>query len=106
MKQLQDRVAQFTKENGLEADVAHRLLDAMSELGEVAKEVLKGSRYGAQGFVRTREFEGELGDVLFSLLCVANAAGVDGEAAVEAVLVKYAERIAARGSPGSATEKN
>lgn len=102
MKQLQQRVAQFTKENGLEADVAHRLLDAMSELGEVAKEVLKGSRYGAQGFVRTPQFESELGDALFSLLCVANATGVDGEAAVKGALAKYAQRIAARGNPSSA----
>ena len=105
MKTLQKRVSQFVEKNGLEADVAHRLLDALSELGEVAKEVLKGSRYGSKRFVRTEDFEEELGDVLFSLICIANSTGVDLEAAVIAALKKYELRVAAAGSPSSSNEK-
>jgi len=105
MKTLQKRVSQFVEKNGLEADVAHRLLDALSELGEVAKEVLKVSHYGSKRFVRTEDFEGELGDVLFSLICIANSTGVDLEAAVVAALKKYELRVAAAGSPSSSNEK-
>ena len=105
MKTLQKRVSQFVEKNGLEADVAHRLLDALSELGEVAKEVLKGSRYGSKRFVRTEDFEEELGDLLFSLICIANSTGVDLEAAVVAALKKYELRVAAAGSPSSSNEK-
>ena len=105
MKQLQKRVAKFVRTHDLEADVAHRLLDAVSELGEVAKEVLKGSRYGAKRFARTAEFEAELGDVLFSLICLANSTGVDLEAAVIAALKKYGQRIVQSGSPSSSQKK-
>src|SRR2546427_12470874 len=81
MKTLQKRVSQFVEKNGVEADVAHRLLDTLSELGEVAKEVLKGSRYGSKRFVRTESFEAEMGDVFFSFICIAKSNGVDLEAA-------------------------
>src|SRR5262245_41331964 len=105
MNSLQTRVASFVAENGIKADVAHRLLDAVSELGEVAKEVLKSSNYGAKTFVPSPEFEEELGDVLFSILCVANSTGVDLEAAVENALRKYQRRLAVKGNPGSSNEK-
>ena len=101
MTKLQQRVARFARTNWLEADVAHRLLDAVAELGELAKEALKGSNYGAATFVRTKEWEDEFGDVMFSLLCVANQTGVDVEKAVARALAKYKKRIAAKGSPGS-----
>ncbi len=69
--------------------------------GELAKEVLKGSNYGATAFVRTKDWEDEFGDVVFSLLCVANQTGVDVEKAVTKALAKYKKRIAAKGSPAS-----
>lgn len=101
MKDQQRRVAKFVAQNGLEADVAHRLLDAVSELGEVAKEVLKGSRYGARRFAATKAWKEELGDVVFSLMCVANTTGVDLSEAVERVLRKYERRLRKAGDAGS-----
>ena len=101
MKSQQRRVAEFVARNGLETDVAHRLLDAVSELGEVAKEMLKGSRYGASHFAATKTWEEELGDVVFSLICVANTTGVDLSAAVERALQKYERRLRARGEASS-----
>jgi len=101
MKMLQKSVADFVKRHRLETDVAHRLLDAVSELGEVAKEALKGSSYGARKFANTNAWEEELGDVAFSLLCVANTTGVDLERAVKFALQKYERRIRADGDAGS-----
>src|SRR5262245_32605769 len=101
MKALQKSVADFVKRHRLEADVAHRLLDAVSELGEVAKEALKGSSYGATKFARTNAWEEELGDVVFSLLCVANTTNVDLEKAVRLALQKYERRIKVNGNAGS-----
>ncbi|MEM7821090.1 MAG: MazG-like family protein [Candidatus Aenigmatarchaeota archaeon] len=46
MKELQKRIKKFCKEHNLESPAEHRVLDTMSELGEVAKEILKMSDYG------------------------------------------------------------
>jgi len=46
MKKIQKRVENFCKENNLDSPVEHRILDLVSELGEVSKEVLKMSNYG------------------------------------------------------------
>ena len=98
---LQQRVADFVAAHDLVAPVESRLLDLVSEVGEVAKEVLKGSDYGRQTFRPTAAWAEELGDVLFSLTCVANSTGVDLAAALETALTKYARRLAQQGGAGS-----
>jgi NTP pyrophosphatase (non-canonical NTP hydrolase) len=100
-KDLQQRVAEFVTARGLDTDVAHRLLDAVSELGEVAKEVLKGCRYGSEKFVATPNWSDELGDIVFSLICLANQTGVDLEQAIEGALLKYEQRLTRGGDAGS-----
>jgi NTP pyrophosphatase (non-canonical NTP hydrolase) len=65
---LQRAVAGFVEEAGIEAPVEARLLDLVSEVGE-------------------------LGDVLFSLVCIANTTGVDLGAALDGALGKYRERL-------------
>jgi len=106
MKELQQSVAQFVERHRLEADVAHRLLDAVSELGEVAKEALKGSSYGSAKFAATSAWKEELGDVIFSLMCVANTTGVDLDEAVRFALAKYEARIEQDGAPDSRRKKS
>lgn len=101
MEDLQRLVAEFVAEHRMDADVAHRLLDAFSELGEVAKEALKASHYGSSTFTPTENWADELGDVLFSIICVANATGVDLEIALRAVLQKYQQRIVTLGDAAS-----
>lgn len=98
---LQQEVARFVQTHGLQADVSTRLLDLTSEVGEVAKEVLKGTGYGREPFRPTAEWEGELGDVYFALLCVANSTGVNLEQALTGALAKYESRMAAKGDAGS-----
>ena len=71
MKEIQQRIKKFCAENDMESSVEHRLIDTMSELGEVAKEVLKMSNYGRKPVEYSQEFKSELGDVLFSLITVS-----------------------------------
>jgi NTP pyrophosphatase (non-canonical NTP hydrolase) len=97
----QQRVADFVDEHKLAASVETRLLDLLSELGEVAKEALKGSQYGKSGFTATPDWEQELADAFFSLICIANMTGVDLDSALDKVLEKYQTRLGARGDAGS-----
>ena len=97
----QRRVARFVEANRMEISVEHRLLDLVSELGEVAKAVLKETDYGRTEFQPGPEWADELGDTLFALICLANATGVDLEKALDQVLEKYRDRLNATGDPGS-----
>ncbi|MDH5607249.1 MAG: nucleotide pyrophosphohydrolase [Anaerolineae bacterium] len=98
---LQAQAAEFIRTHGLEAEPAARLLDLLSELGEAAKEVLKASDYGKAGFSPSPAWEDELGDVFFSLVCLANSSGVDLESALQKALAKYAARLDDKGDAGS-----
>jgi NTP pyrophosphatase (non-canonical NTP hydrolase) len=96
----QSRVAAFVEDNDIEAPAAYRLLDTVSELGEVAKEVCTSTDYGDDpGSVDVSE--DELGDALFALLALCSALDVDAEAALETSLAKYEERLAESGQAGS-----
>ena len=101
MKELQNRVKEFCKKYGLESPAEHRVLDAMSELGEVAKEILKMSDYGRKPIKYRKELELELGDLLYSIITIANYFNVDLEKALNKVLKKYEERLLNKGFAGS-----
>jgi len=98
---FQQVVAEFVAAHQLEAPPEIRVLDLVSEVGEVAKEVLKGSAYGQQPFRSTEEWAGELADCFFSLICLANGTGVNLEAEVAEVLAKYQRRLRQTGGAGS-----
>ena len=96
----QSRVASFVAENELEAPAAYRLLDAVSELGEVSKAVCTSTAYGdvpADVVVP----EDELGDALFALLALCVELDVDAGMALETSLSKYEDRLAETGDAGS-----
>jgi NTP pyrophosphatase (non-canonical NTP hydrolase) len=97
----QKAVAEFVKKHQLESSVEARLIDLFAEMGEVAKEALKGSDYGKADFSQTPAWAEELGDVFFSLVCLANSTGVDLEKALEDVLAKYKLRLREKGEAGS-----
>lgn len=97
----QQRVADFVDAAGLRAGVEARTLDLVSEVGEVAKEVLKGSRYGDAPFDPPPTWPGELADAFFSLACLANATNVDLDRALDGALAKYRDRLMKRGDAGS-----
>ena len=93
MKNLQKKVGEFCKKHGLESPPEHRALDAMSELGEVAKEILKMSEYGRKPLKMREEIKSELGDLLYSVITIANCFDVDLEEALNRVLEKYEKRL-------------
>lgn len=100
-KQLQEMVKNFSKEKKLNNTVEMRLLDLVSEVGELAKEVLKGTNYGDQPFKITDNLTSEIGDVLFTLICIANETNIDLESSLLEVLDKYNKRYNQKGNLGS-----
>jgi len=101
MRQSQDIVRAFIEENRMTASAEARLLDMMSELGEVAKEVLRASRYGQGPATVSEAMKEELGDLLFSVLAFAAENGIDAERQLALANEKYRRRLAAKGTPGS-----
>ncbi|RKD28858.1 hypothetical protein BET03_07170 [Thermohalobacter berrensis] len=91
----------FTKEKAINSRVDIRIIDLASEVGELSKEVLKGTDYGNKKFEKTKEWKSELGDVLFSLICIANETNTDLEECLNSVLNKYEERFKNKGDLGS-----
>ncbi|MCC7432969.1 MazG-like family protein [Candidatus Peregrinibacteria bacterium] len=104
MKSLQAKIKTFCRNNHLESPVEHRVLDTMSELGEVAKEVLKMTNYGRKPLEFREEIKSELGDVLYSLITIANTFDIDLEESVNGVLAKYEKRLL-KGSAGSEVDQ-
>ena len=96
----QDRVAAFVDEHGLETDLAYRVLDLESEVGEIAKEVTTSTDYGSDPDAAAVAPD-ELGDALFALLALAAAAEIDADEALDEALGKYEARIDASGDAGS-----
>ncbi|MBA3064528.1 nucleotide pyrophosphohydrolase [Candidatus Woesearchaeota archaeon] len=100
MKEIQEKIKKFCKEYNLESPPEYRVLDTMSELGEVAKEILKMSDYGRKPIEYNEELKSELGDLLYSLITIANSFGIDLEEALNMILEKYEKRLK-KGSVGS-----
>lgn len=98
---LQKKVAEFVKVHNIETSVENRLLDLVSEIGEVAKEALKGNNYGKSKFVKTEAWDEEIGDVLFAIICLANVTETCLERALLNVLKKYEERANISGALSS-----
>jgi NTP pyrophosphatase (non-canonical NTP hydrolase) len=90
---LQRTVASFVDEAGIEASVEMRLLDLVSEVGELSKEVLEAANYGRAPFRPPDGWAGEPGDVFFTLVCLANSTGVDLGEALDKALDEYRERL-------------
>lgn len=100
MTDNQQHVHEFCKENGMLCSPEHRALDLVSEIGEVAKEILKTTNYGAHARSTRKELHEELGDAYFSLLELANTLDVDLDGALEDAIGKYRKRLKT-GSAGS-----
>lgn len=98
----QQAVASFIQEHGMEAPPTYRLLDLVSELGELAKDAAESTGYGES----PEELEinsDEIGDTLFALLALADELEIDTSDALDEALTKYENRIAE--SQSAASEK-
>ncbi len=98
---VQERVKRLAEKYNLGGSAEIKYIDLTSEVGELGKEILNSSDYGAKEFTATENLESELGDVLFSLIQVANELGISLDAALEKVLVKYEDRFTSSGNIGS-----
>ncbi len=99
-----NKVKEFNKNRGVHLKPMPpyaRLLDISSEMGELAKEYLKHSKYGTDDFVLTEDFEMEFGDTLYSLLSLADELNIDANIALDKALNKYRDRINNKKSMGS-----
>ena len=85
----------------LDLDPVSRALDLSSEVGEICKEILKGTQYGNQGFQTTANLELEMGDVYFSLLIMAASVNLDLEIALEKSVKKMRDRLGQSDQAGS-----
>ena len=103
MRHLQDKVKNFCEQHDLSTSSEVRFLDIVSELGELAKEILLQSDYGKKTIDRSARLEEEVGDTIFSLIALSNSFDIDMEVALDKVLKKY-ELRAHNGSIGSSTK--
>ncbi len=97
----QQRVAAFARRYGLLHDPATHMLDLVTEVSEVAKEMLLATDYGQRPPQFRPELTGEIGDTLYSLLILTEACGVDADSALSAAPQKYAHRLAEHAGAGS-----
>lgn len=104
MTQLQRRVADFVALHQLSMPLTQRLLDVSAEVGELSGALLKSTAYGRRALDDTRALDNELGDVVFSLICLVNELNVDADALLSVTLDKYGGRVLRGGSVGSQHE--
>lgn len=97
----QQQAVHFAQQHQLQHTASAHALDVMSELGEVAKELLKATQYGEESAQFRPEIVEEIGDLLYSLCLLAEAAGVDLEMAFQKTLKKYERRWQSQGHIGS-----
>lgn len=100
IKDLQKKIKQFVEEYNLQHSAEIAALDLVSEVGEVAKEIIKTTNYGTEPAKHREETKSELGDALYSLINLANHYNIDLEEALELAVKKYEERLA-KGTAGS-----
>lgn len=96
----QQKVATFIERHDLAVPPEFRLLDVVSEVGEVAKDAAESTEYGQNPDTLTVNSD-EVGDVLFSLLALAHELDIDASAALAEALEKYDDRLAASDDPSS-----
>jgi NTP pyrophosphatase (non-canonical NTP hydrolase) len=93
-------VKRFVTQNQLDYSVEARMLDLISEFGELSKEVLKNTNYVIDPFEANAKCVEGFGDVYFSLLALAEAANIDLDKALHKAVEQYAVRISAAGGLG------
>lgn len=94
---MQKIVSDFNNKKNLNQSplsVSARLLDIQSELGELSKEYLKHSNYGVEKFRLEENFKLEFGDVLYSLLSLADELNINAEDCLNNAITKYESRLA------------
>uniref|UniRef100_A0A7V4CLW6 NTP pyrophosphohydrolase MazG-like domain-containing protein n=1 Tax=Fervidobacterium pennivorans TaxID=93466 RepID=A0A7V4CLW6_FERPE len=71
----------------------------VEEVGELGREINNIERYKIKREAQTSALDVEIGDVLFSLICIANYFKIDMEDAFLKTLEKYTKRDSQRWTP-------
>ncbi|MFB6100875.1 MAG: MazG nucleotide pyrophosphohydrolase domain-containing protein [Candidatus Nanohalobium sp.] len=100
MEEQQEEVEEFMEKHGMEGTPEFRIMDLVSEVGEVVGDATKSADYGLEKD-KLDVKQDEIGDVLFSLFAVCNSLDIDAEEALETALDKYERRIEEKGDAGS-----
>ncbi len=100
-KDMQQTVVEFINKHEIYCDTNSRYIDVVSEIGELGKELLKSSQYGAQQPTATHNTVEEVGDCLFSLLALCSTLGIDSEQALKNAISKYQKRFDDKGEISS-----
>lgn len=96
-----NKVKIFNQNHLAPLDANIRIHDIVSEVGELAKEVIKAQDYGQKTFAVTKDLFLEYGDVLYSLLSFGIENNIDIEDSLEQVINKYKARFANKKHIGS-----
>ena len=98
---MQEVVKEIVEKYNLETSIELRYIDLVSEIGEVGKEILKSNNYGKKEFLKTDNIELEIGDALFSLICISNSLNIDIYKALNDSIKKYEKRFEEKGNISS-----
>ena len=94
LKHYQDRVDEWAQQFKKPYwSPLSQMANLQEEVGELAKEI--NHRYGdkpKKSIDEKKEIENELGDVLFTLICIANNQEINLDEAFETVMGKYKTR--------------
>ncbi|MFB9811537.1 MazG-like family protein [Haloarcula sebkhae] len=96
----QQQVADVLRHDDIDTPPAHRLLDVVAELGDIAAEVNETTGYGTDSTALSIR-EDELGDALFALLALCERLDVDADTALATALTKYEGQSGSDGTPAS-----
>ncbi len=78
-----------------------RMHDIVSEIGEMAKEIIKSQEYGNKDFELTDEMVLEYGDALYSMISFGLENNIDIKGTLNKIIEKYENRFAKKGHIGS-----
>ncbi len=98
---MQNKVKEIIEVYNLKCGYQIRYTDLVSEVGELGKELIKGSDYGSKKYSNTSNLELEIGDCLFSLFALCEELGIKGEDALDQVINKYSKRFEEKGKISS-----
>ncbi|WP_367175970.1 nucleotide pyrophosphohydrolase [Haloarcula rubripromontorii] len=84
----QQQIADVLSQSDIDTPPAYRLLDVVTELGDIAATVNETTGYGTDSAALSVREE-ELGDALFALLALCVQLDIDADAALSSALMKY-----------------
>ncbi|MHA1519049.1 MAG: nucleotide pyrophosphohydrolase [Promethearchaeota archaeon] len=99
IKQLQQDVDKFIQEFGGYWSPLSMLASIMEELGEISREINALEKFKPRKDLNTNprdKLQDEIGDCLFSLICLANSYEIDLDSALKSVIDKYRKRDSGR----------